>query len=248
MTRAVWVGLAVCVVGCLGGTSARRPSTPAEQLQQARVSAERAEWPEAREAALALWVSSCKRSVLSADDCASAQLLRGEAELATELPESALLSFDWVLKHGRAVDQEKAQQGLIRAKDAVRKLLEQRAAGMTWLVVQQDFDENHKFGPERAAYTLDGKPLGETTSHRQFSLREHRVLAQAIPAGEHRLAVEIHWKGLGTFDTYLWSSFTPFEFDAPESGAVVVSLDVKYNGGGPSNNSVQHSFRVDKLP
>ena len=248
MAKATWVGLAMCGVGCLGGTTAQAPVTPAARLQQAQTSAERSEWPAARESAVAFWVTSCKQSVQSVDDCASAQLVRGEAELATEAPETAFLSFDWVLSHGNAATQAKAQQGRDRAKDALQKLLEQRAVAMTWLVVEQDFDENYKFGPERAAYTLDGRPLGEVTSRRQFGLREHRVLAQPIPAGQHRLAVEIHWKGQGTFDNYLWSSFRPFELEAPEGGAIVVTLDVSYNGGGPSNNSVEQSFRIAKLP
>ena len=248
MAKAVWVGLAMGAVGCLGGTTAQAPATAVERLEQARASAERAEWPAARESAVAFWVSSCKQAPPSTDDCASAQLVRGEADLATEAPETALLSFDWVLKNGKAPAQEKAQQGLVRAKDALQKLLEQRAVGLTWLVVEQDFDDNHKFGPERATYRIDGQPLGEVLSHGQFAVRQRRVLAQAVPPGPHRLSVEIHWKGQGTFDHYLWSSFTPFEFEAPEGGAVVVSLDVTYNGGGPSNNSVEQSFRVAKLP
>lgn len=248
MAKLTWVGLAMCVLGCLGATIGQTPVTPAQRLQQAQASAERAEWPEARESAVAFWVGSCKRSMPSADDCASAQLVRGEAALATEAPESAFVSFDWILKNGPAAKHEKAQQGLVRATDALQKLLEQRAQGMTWLVVEQDFEENHKFGPERAAYTLNGQPLGDVTSHGQFSRREHRVLAQPIAAGKHQLAVEIHWQGQGTFSTYLWSSFTPFEFEAVEGAAVVVSLDVTYNGGGPSNSSVEQYFRVSKLP
>jgi hypothetical protein len=153
-----------------------------------------------------------------------------------------------VRKNGNATAQEKAQQEQLRAKDALKKLLDERATAMAWIVIQEDFDENYKFGPERAAYTLDGQPLGEVDGRRQFALREHRVLAQAIPAGKHRLAVEIHWKGQGTFDNYLWSSFTPVELEAFENGAVVASLDVRYNGGGPSNKSVEQAFRVWNLP
>ena len=184
----------------------------------------------------------------SADDCASAQLIRGGSELATDAPESAILAFDWVLKNGNAAAQEKAQREQSRAKEALKKLLDQRASAMSWIVVEEDFDDNYKFGPERAAYTLDGQPLGEVNGRRQFSLREHRVLAQAIPPGKHRLAVEIHWKGQGTFDNYLWSSFNPVEIEAFEGGAVVAALDVTYTGGGPSNNSVEQRFRIVNLP
>jgi hypothetical protein len=115
-------------------------------------------------------------------------------------------------------------------------------------VVEQDFDDNHKFGPERALYTLDGQNLGQVTRRSTFEEREHRVLAQKIAAGSHRLAVEIHWKGQGTFDNYLWSSFNPAEIEAPAGSLVVASLDVTYSDGGPSNDSVRQYFHIARYP
>lgn len=248
MVRASWAGLGLCALGCLGAARPPAAVTPAERLRQAQASAARAEWPAAREGAVAYWVSSCKKSVTSVDDCASAQLVRGEAELATDAPETAFLWFDWALKSGSAAAREKAEAGLGRAESALQTLLERRAPEQTWLVVVHDFEDNHRFGPERAAYTLDGKPLGDVTSPRDFALREHRVVATAIAPGQHQLAVEIHWHGHGTLSNYLWSSFQPVELEAPQGGVVVVSLDVTYKDGGPSNNSIDQAFNVAKLP
>ena len=241
-----WVVVALGALGCLGGAPAK-PATPEGQLQEAKTAAASARWPEAREAAIAYWVKYCRQAPSSPSDCASAQLIRGDAELAGGSPETALLAFKWVLGSGDAAAQQQAEQGIARATSELQKVLDSNVDS-TWLVVQQDFDDNHKFGPERALYTLDGTNLGQVTRPSTFEERQHRVLAQKIASGPRRLAVEIHWKGLGTFDNYLWSSFNPIELEAPLGGVLVASLDVTYTDGGPSNNSVKQDFRITKLP
>ena len=110
-----WVGLVLGAAGCLGGTTAQAPASPVGHLKQAQASAESADWPAARESAVAFWVSSCKKAIGSADDCASAQMILAQAELATDAPESAILVLDWVRKNGKAAAQEKAQQEQSRA-------------------------------------------------------------------------------------------------------------------------------------
>lgn len=232
--------------GCLGGTTAQ-PAKSADHLQLAEQSAAQQDWPQARESAVAFWVTSCKKSPPNPHDCATARLLRGQAELATDAPETAFLSLDWALKNGAPDARDKAAQELERAKAGVQTLLEKNP-GMAWLVVEEDFDDNYKFGPERAAYTLDGQPLGEVNGQQTFAMREHRVVAKAIAPGAHHLGVEIHWKGQGTFDNYFWSSFVPYDFDALEGTAIVASLEVTYNGGGPSNKSIEQTVQVTKLP
>jgi hypothetical protein len=216
-------------------------------LEQATASAAQQNWPEARQSASAFWAAQCKNEVKSVTDCNSAQLLRGEADLATGAPETALLAFNWALGHSDPPVRDQALDGSQRAKAALQTLLEEHA-GATWLVVEQDFDDNYKFGPERAAYRLDGQPLGEVTLRSTFAEREHRVLAKPIQPGHHALTVEIHWHGQGTFDNYLWDSFTKLELDAPPDGVVLAALDVTYNDGGPSNKSVRYSFRASNLP
>ena len=245
MARSCWLSLGLVVAGCLGGTQPQ-PVTVEGQLTRAKASAAEAHWPEAQQSAVAFWVARCKHSITSVPDCSSTQLIRGEAELATDAPESALREFSWVLKDGDDASREQAQQGVTRAQTALQKVLEQ-SAGQSWLMVEQDFDDNHKFGPERAYYTLDGVAFGEVTRRAIFSEREHRVVAKAIAPGHHRLAIEIHWKGQGTFDNYLWSSFTPLEIEAPEGGATIATLEVTYTDGGPSNKSVQESFEAVTL-
>ena len=242
----MWLGLALGACGCLGGTQSQAVS-PQQALQQAKTDAAEKRWPAARSSASAFWAANCKSSVRSIDDCNSAQLLRGEADLATEAPETALLAFDWAIAHSDPPLRDQALDGSARAKAAIEALLAQHPDA-TWLVVEQDFDDNYKFGPERAAYTLDGQPLGEVTRRTTFAEREHRVLAQPVAPGHHVLAVEIHWHGQGTFDNYLWSSYTKLELDAPPGGAVVASLDVTYTDGGPSNNSTRQLLHASNLP
>jgi hypothetical protein len=241
-----WSALGFVLGGCLGGTQAQ-PVTPEGLLAQAKANAAEARWPEARTAAVAYWVARCKNVIENVTDCANAELVRGDAELATESPETALLAFDWVLKNGDVAAKERAHEGAQRAKEPLQRLLDAQSDS-SWLVIEEDFDDNHKFGPERAAYTLDGAPLGEVTRRSTFAEREHRVVAKAVPPGHHQLAVEIHWKGQGTFDSYLWSSFTPIELDTAAASATVATLNVSYNDGGPSNNSVQQVFEIVKLP
>jgi hypothetical protein len=246
IAKAGLVLLAFLGLGCLGSAQPQA-STPEGLLQQAKADAAAARWPQARTAAATYFATRCKHVTGNPNDCSGAQLIRGEAELALQAPESALLAFNWVLSKADDTSHDRAKQGLQRAKEQLQQLLSANADG-TWLVVEQDFEDNHKFGPEEALYTLDGQELERVTRRSTFEEREHRVLARKIPSGPHRLAVEIHWRGLGTFEAYLWKSFNPREIEAPAGGLLVASLDVTYSDGGPSNNSIRQDFHLATYP
>lgn len=78
--------------------------------------------------------------------CSTAQLVRGRAELATQAPETALMALTWVATEGAQTQRAEAEGDLPRAKNELQRVLDQHAAG-TWLVIEQDFADNFKFGP-----------------------------------------------------------------------------------------------------
>jgi hypothetical protein len=238
--------LALGSAGCLGGAPAP-PVTPAGWLEAARASASAKSWAEARTAAIQYWVSQCKPEPRDLEACSEAQLLRAEAEMELGTPEAAVVAFRWLKNLGATSRREAAIRGGEQAKSGVERLLQQHA-GKAWLVVEQDFEENHKFGPERAIWMLDGQKIASVFGRAQFDERHHRALAVEIAPGPHRLTVEIHWKGEGTFDSYTWSSFLPIELEASEGKAHFISFDVTYKPGGPSNDSVEQDVTPRTLP